>query len=83
LHGRSGENVSYYCNFCSVETNPQEKELRSKPRIEPHEGGNKVPLVSTKFTEPTVGRKKKELTGSFKVLRERGMKFTNITESKG
>jgi len=44
------------------------------------EGVNTTPYVSSNFVESTVSRKKKELTGSFKVLHDKGMKFTSVTE---
>jgi hypothetical protein len=84
LRGRSGENITYYCNFCSIESNPEEKELRSKSRIEPHEGTNKTPLASTKFTEPTLGKKKVEIEGALAELQKRSsIKIKTHTESKG
>jgi hypothetical protein len=80
LHGRSGENVSYYCNFCSIETNPEEKELRSKSRIEPHEGTNKIPLASTKFPECSVGKTPPPIRGTFAELQRRGIKIKNYKD---
>jgi hypothetical protein len=85
LQDRNSANISYFCSACNVETNAEEIDnLRTRSRLQMPEGPvNTTPYVSTKFTEPTVGRKNKELTGSFKVLRDKGMKFTSVTESKG
>lgn len=83
LTDRSGLSPSWYCSFCQIESSPDEKEMRSKGKLETAEGPPDTPLASTKFKEPSVGRGKKELTGSFKILRDKGMRFTSVTESKG
>ena len=77
----SGQNTSYYCSACSIEVDPSLTEVRSQARLTTPDGPPDTPYVSTNFPEPTVGRKKKELTGSFKVLRDKGMRFTSVTES--
>jgi hypothetical protein len=58
--------------------------LRSQSKITVPDGmdNNRNPAVSHP-PEATLKRKKKELTGSFKALQQRGVRFTNITESKG
>jgi hypothetical protein len=76
----SKQNILWYCSACNIETNPDIDSLRSKSRLEVP-GVNQVPLASTKFKEPSVGRQKKELTGTFKILRDKGMRFTSVTES--
>jgi hypothetical protein len=73
-------NVSYYCSACSVEVDPSLTEVRSKSRLSTPEGPPETPYVSTKFTEPTVGRKPVEPKGSFAALRARGIKITNYKD---
>jgi hypothetical protein len=84
LQGRSGENVAYYCVTCSieVEVDPSLTELRSASKLSVPDGPIEHPSVAFP-PEVSIGRKKKELTGSFKVLQQKGARFTNITESKG
>lgn len=76
-------NISYYCNTCSITTNPEESELRAKSSIEPHEGTNKTPLASTKVRFPEVGREPVEPKGAFAALRARGIRITNYKEGRG
>jgi hypothetical protein len=80
ISGRSGENVAYFCNACSTTTNPEESELRAKSSIEPHEGTNKTPLATTKFVDPTVGKKPVEPKGTFATLRSRGIRIASYKE---
>lgn len=81
IQGRSGENDAYYCDFCSIETNPDNEELRAESDITTPEGVNKVPLATTKFKEPTVGRQPVEIKGGLAELQRRGMKITSYSES--
>jgi hypothetical protein len=83
LQGRSGENVAYYCEACSIQSNPEEIDLKSKPSIEPQEGGEDNPLATTKFVEPTVGKKPIQLKGAFAALKARGMKIKYYKDEEG
>jgi ribosomal protein L37AE/L43A len=78
----SGMNPNWYCSKCTI-SYPDKAQVKTKSRLNtPNKSNNERPAVAYP-PEVSIGKKKKELTGSFKVLRERGMKFTNITESKG
>jgi hypothetical protein len=44
------------------------------------EGPPDTPLATTKFKEPTIGRKPKEIRGGLAELQRRGMKITNYSE---
>lgn len=80
----SGENTSYYCNFCSIETIDTE-ELRSKSRIKTPDGPVELPSVSYP-PDPnySFNKKKVEYKGAFKTLSQRsGLRITSYTEQKG
>lgn len=79
LVDRNNSNESYYCSFCSVELLPEETRLKEQVKVP--QGVNKVPLVTNKFLEPGLKRKKNEPRGSFKVLRDRGMNIVNYKET--
>jgi hypothetical protein len=73
-------NFSYYCNTCSITTNPDEREMRSKGKLQTAEGPPDTPLASTKFKEPTISRKPVEPKGAFAALRARGIRIKNYNE---
>jgi hypothetical protein len=80
LQDRSGLSPSWYCSKCVIEY-PDKSEAKSKSHLlTPQKSNNENPRIAYPL-EPTIGKKKKELTGSFKVLRDKGMKFTSVTES--
>jgi hypothetical protein len=81
LTDRHGLSPSYYCNFCRIESRPENTDLRSKSSIEPQKGGEDNPLASTKFKERTVGREPVEIKGGLAELQRRGMKITSYSES--
>jgi hypothetical protein len=82
LQDRSGGNVSYYCGKCVIEY-PDQSEVKSKSHVStPRKSNNENPAVAY-APEPTIGKKPDELPGAFKVLRDKGMRFTSYTESKG
>jgi hypothetical protein len=82
LQDRSGLSISWYCNNCKVEYDP-EVELRSKSKISMSEGPVTNPSVSY-APETGIKRNKKEVKGGLKVLSERhGVKVTSYSESKG
>jgi DNA-directed RNA polymerase subunit RPC12/RpoP len=78
----SGQNPSYYCNHCSIEIIPSLTEVRSKSKWDVPEGPIEHPSVSYP-PEPTIGRTPVEPKGTFKMLRDRGMKIKNYKEEKG
>jgi hypothetical protein len=80
LIDKSGENISYYCNNCNVETFPTEQ-IRSKSRLSTPDGPIEEPGVSY---APEIGlRKKKEVKGGLRAMQEKGYKITNYKEGKG
>jgi ribosomal protein L37AE/L43A len=79
LSDRSGINISWYCNNCNTEYDP-ETELRSKTPLTMAEGPVTNPSVSY-APERTIKRRKTEPRGSFKVLRERGVNIVNYKET--
>jgi hypothetical protein len=61
--------------------NPEESELRAESDIYAPSGVNTTPYASTKFKEPTLGRKKTEVRGGLAELQRRGMKIISYSES--
>jgi hypothetical protein len=58
-----------------------ESEVKSKSSVStPRKSNNENPLTTTKFIEPTAGRKPVEPKGTFAVLRSKGMRITNYKE---
>jgi hypothetical protein len=78
LQDRSGLSISWYCNNCKSEYDP-EVELRTKSKISMSEGSTKNPSVAYP-PEAQLKRKKNEPRGSFRRLQERGIKITNYQE---
>jgi hypothetical protein len=76
-----GENVSYYCNRCSMTTYDTD-ELRSQSYLEMSDGPTEDPSISY-APEPQLKRKKKEIKGGLKALQDRGIRITSYKEGKG
>jgi hypothetical protein len=76
-----GLSPSWYCSHCQIESKPDEKEMRSKGKLETAEGPPDTPLASTNFKEPTVGRTPPPIRGTFAELQRRGMKIKNYKDT--
>jgi hypothetical protein len=74
----SGENVSYYCNRCSITTYDTD-ELRSESYLEMSDGPIENPSISY-APEPELKRKKKQYKGGFEALQAKGFNITSYTE---
>jgi hypothetical protein len=75
----SGQNPSLYCAKCVIEF-PDKSEVKSKSRLSiPLSFNNDNPIVSF-APEPGLKEKQKEPRGTFKVLRDRGIKIVNYQE---
>jgi hypothetical protein len=83
LTDRSGLSPSWYCPNCSIEVDPSLTEVRSKSPLSVPEGPPEHPLATTKFVEPTVGKKPVEPKGAFAALKAKGIKITSYKEEKG
>jgi ribosomal protein L37AE/L43A len=82
LQDRSGLNVSWYCNSCNTEYDP-EAELRTKSGLSMSEGPVTNPSVAY-APEKTLTKKKKEVKGGLKKISERsGVRVTSYKEGKG
>jgi hypothetical protein len=76
----SRQNTSYYCSKCVIDY-PDQSEVKSKSSLStPQNSNNQNPLASTKFVEPTIGKKPVEPGGTFAALRARGIRITNYKE---
>jgi hypothetical protein len=79
----SGNNPALYCTNCSISYGNDDDDLRSKGKIANPEriDNSKNPSVSY---APEVGiqRKKPEITSALKVLQQKGIRITHITENK-
>jgi hypothetical protein len=81
LQDRNSANISFFCNACNIETNPEETDnLRTRSCLQMPEGVNTTPYVSTKFIEPTVGKTPSPVRGTFAELQRRGIRITNYKD---
>jgi hypothetical protein len=71
-----------YGNHCSIEVIPSLTEVRSKSKLTTPEGPIEQPSISY-LPEYTIGQQPVEPKGTFKMLRDRGMKIKNYKEEKG
>lgn len=76
------QNISYYCQNCSISVNPEEIDVRSDSPLITSDGPIETPAVSYP-PEPTLGKKKVEIKGGLAELQKRGIKITSYTEGKG
>lgn len=80
LQDRSGLSISWYCNNCKSEYDPEEElGLRSESEIVTAQGPAEEVGVSYAPTKELT-RKKNEQRGTFKVLRDRGLNITKYEE---
>jgi hypothetical protein len=77
----SGQNPSWYCNHCSIETFPTE-EIRSRSKLQTPDGPIEEPGI-THLPEVGIKRKQKEEKGGILELKRRRMKITHYKEGKG
>ena len=75
----SGQNPSLYCSKCLIEY-PDKTEVKTKSRLStPSKSNADDPSVSY-AVEPQLRRKKTEPKGTFKALKDKGIRITNYSE---
>lgn len=79
-----GENWDWWCSNCNISYPYEDDDLRSRNKIADPEriDNSNNPCISYP-PEPSLGKKSVELKGAFKMLRDRGVKFTSYSESSG
>jgi hypothetical protein len=83
LSDSSGNNVSWYCNHCSIPFEPENESIRHKQKLEVPDR-NIEPAVATTPGIPDISiHHEPEPKGSFKRLQEKGLKITNYKEDVG
>jgi uncharacterized Zn ribbon protein len=83
LTDSSLQNTSFWCRQCSFEWNPEDENLRRESKITVPDRSIE-PAVSTTPGIPDISiHKEPELKGSFKALKDRGLKITNYKEDVG
>jgi hypothetical protein len=81
IDSSGGENISYYCNHCSIEVLPSFTELRSASKLSVPDGPVESPSVS--YTPAVkIGRQPIEPKGTFAELKKKGIKIKNYQEHK-
>ena len=71
----------YYCKRCSISQYPESEAVRSKSKITTPIGLNLEPSLSYLPDGPTLSSREPE--GTFKALKDKGIKITNYTEKDG
>src|SRR5215211_7905973 len=73
-----------YCNDCQVSVVPSSQDIRSTQDLTVPEGPAEETLVSSIHSgyDKVKIRKEPELRGSFKALRDKGLKFTSYTTTE-
>ena len=82
LQDRSGLSISWFCNNCKVEYDP-EAELRSKSKLSMSEGPIEEPAVTAlAIPDGTAfyNKKKPVYHGGVKTLAEKGLKIVNYSD---
>jgi DNA-directed RNA polymerase subunit RPC12/RpoP len=79
LQDAGQNNTMYFCTRCSVEFDPQEENLRKESKITVPER-NEPAVASIGFTPDVSIRHEPELKGAFKVLKDKGLRFTHYEE---
>jgi hypothetical protein len=85
LTDAGGNNNSFWCRHCSIEWDPESENLRKESKlvvpdrnIEPA-----VTSIQTNMADEVEIRHTPEIKGSFKALRDKGLKITNYKEDVG
>ena len=73
----------YFCNHCKTSAYPQVEQLRSKSKITTPIGLNMEPCLSYLPEPDNLSKKPIEPKGTFKTLRDRGIKITSYKEDYG
>jgi hypothetical protein len=83
LSDSSGNNVSWYCNHCSIPFEPENESIRHKQKLEVPDR-NVEPAIATTPGIPDISiRHEPEPKGAFKALQQRGLRITAYKEDVG
>jgi hypothetical protein len=78
-------NTSFWCRSCSVEFDPESENLRKESKITVPDRNIQpaVTSIQTNMADEVEIRHTPEIKGSFKALRDKGLKITNYKEDVG
>jgi hypothetical protein len=80
LSDSSGNNISWYCNNCSIPFEPENESIRHKQKLEVPDR-DVEPAIATTPGIPDISIKKQpEIKGGLKKFQEKGMKITHYEE---
>jgi hypothetical protein len=80
LSDSSGNNVSWYCNHCSIPFEPENESIRHKQKLEVPDR-NVEPAIATTPGIPDIRiHHEPEPKGAFKALQQKGLKITDYKE---
>jgi hypothetical protein len=83
LSDSSGNNISWYCNNCSVPFEPENESIRHKQKLEVPDR-NIEPAIATTPGIPDISiRKEPEIKGGLKKFQEKGLRITHYEEKVG
>jgi hypothetical protein len=82
LSDSSGNNVSWYCNHCSIPFEPEKESIRHKQRLEVPDRNVEPAVTSIGMTPDVSIRHEPELKGGFAQMAKKGtIRFTSYQES--
>jgi hypothetical protein len=78
-------NTSSWCRSCSVEFDPESENLRKESKLIVPDRNQEAAVTSiqTNMADKVAIRHEPEIKGSFKALRDKGLKITNYKEDVG
>jgi hypothetical protein len=83
LSDGNGNNVSWYCNHCSIPFEPENESIRHKQKLEVPDRNIEPGVATTPGIRDISIRHEPELKGAFKALQQRGLKITDYKEDVG
>jgi hypothetical protein len=83
LSDSSGNNVSWYCNNCSIPFEPENESIRHKQKLEVPDRNIEPAVATTPGIPDTRIHHEPEPKGAFKALQQSGLKITDYKEDVG
>jgi hypothetical protein len=84
LQDAGQHNITYFCTRCAIEFDPEYENLRKESKlVVPGNSEPAVTSIQTNMADEVEIRHTPEIKGSFKALRDKGLKITNYKEDVG
>jgi hypothetical protein len=83
LSDSSGNNVSWYCNNCSIPYEPENESIRHKQKLEVPDRNIEPAIATTPGIRDIRIHHEPEIKGGLKALQQRGLKITRYEEKVG